>query len=64
MAHTPTWRLLDLASGNAEGLLLRWRQEGKTHDQIAFDLNANYGIKVSREWVRLQVQRVAKSAAA
>lgn len=58
-----TWRLLDTASGDAAALLLRWRDEGKAYGRIAEDLHTTYGITVSREWVRLQVQRLVKAAA-
>jgi len=55
----PTWQLLDIAAGGrARELLARCRREQMTYDQIAVVVAADYGLTVSREWVRLNCVRL------
>lgn len=55
----PTWQLFDLrAAGNGRGQLEQWRRNSMTYDQIAGLIRDDYGISVSREWVRLTCNRL------
>jgi len=55
---TPTWQLLSMATGGKPDAYLKSRRdEGATYQAIADGLARDFQITVSREWVRLRVDR-------
>jgi len=55
---SPTWQLLNMATGGkADAYLTRNRSEGSSLQDIADAMRRDFNIHVSREWVRLRLQR-------
>lgn len=62
---SPTWQLLSMATGGKpEAYLTRRRDEKATFQAIADDMARDFSITVSREWVRLRLDEIAKAGAA
>lgn len=60
MRESSLYTALNLAlSGRLDQFLLDARSEGKSFSEIAFDLRDETGIRVSYEWIRQQLSRLA-----
>lgn len=64
MGRTPTYHLYDrILNGRLGPMLLRWKDEGISQDEMAFRLRAE-GVAVSRETVRRWVKDLQEEAVA